>query len=125
MIVNDNGVVGTEVVNIGRAPTVNVNVLLLVCTGTLESLTVTVYVVRLLAEVGVPVICPVLKFNSNPLGNVGLILNDNAPDPPVAEIGINAVAGIDCVKIVFGTSCLVTIGLGITSKANVLFAVCK
>ena len=91
----NNTVVGTASVVVNDTASIfKRNVLLLVCAT--ASVTVTVYVVAIVAMLGVPEICPLAVLNINPAGNVGLIANTNAGTPPVAVTGINAVAAAFC-----------------------------
>jgi hypothetical protein len=92
------------VTSAGNASTVRLNVLELVCAGSLESVTVTVKVVADTVAVGVPEISPEAVFKDNPEGKLGEIPNDKIPVPPVAVTGVKGVACILCVSIFDATA---------------------
>ena len=81
---------------------------------------VTVKVVAVIVDVGVPVISPVPELNARPDGRLGLIAKLRVPVPPVAVTGVNAVACMFCVNILDAIACVVTIGLGSTVSWKVL-----
>ena len=76
------------------------------------STTVMLYCVAEEATEGVPLIAPLL-LKLNPTGNVGVILNDKPPSPPLALTGLTAgLIKTDLIKDTTPVSNIVTNGLG-------------
>ena len=120
-------VLGTACVVVsGVTFTVRPKVLDEVCAvGVVWSVTVTVKVVVARADVGVPLIWPVVVEKFSPVGKVPPdSAKLNVPVPPEAVTGINGVAALPAVKVVLGTACVVVSGVTFTVKLKVLDEVC-
>ena len=59
------------------------------------------YTVDTLVIVGVPEILPLLVLIVNPVGRAGLIEKTNAPSPPLAVTGVNALIATFCTATLF------------------------
>ena len=73
--------------------------------------------------VAVPEIEPLVVLRVNPAGRAGATAQDNAPVPPVAVTGVNAVIATPLVNVRVGTAKTVTTGTALTDRLKDLLLV--